>query len=371
MSFTVYTALAAPDNNVGFQAFGNAGPNSAAIHDAQSLLQQEFYLGYQYPQTDRYVSAYSGQPYQEYYYVVSNSYGASVSAGKSLAARVYVVNGMTYTLAVFGPRVKSDGADVLKFFNSFKSAPAPTTPKPGLPAGRKPGSPVGMAGLLAYWSFDQNVLGDRVEDESGNHLTGTLHNVGIIQDGPQGQAIHLAGQGSYFDFGGANNLNIPARGDFTFCGWVRTRAAQGMLLSNRRDADAAPDIDVKIENGKLTADLRRTATPSWSRPICAGRPSSTTATGIISPCRGGATETRPSFSLYTDGIRGTVAQNFNVGARGPVTTDLRAVGAELYWQRHNFSAGTANFTGDVDEFCVFGRALDDGEVRRLAGVGGG
>ena len=106
------------------------------------------------------MNAYGGQPYQEYLYVVSTMYGGP-SAGKSLAARVYVVNGMTYTLAVFGPRVKADGPDVLKFFNSFRiKASASRIPKPALPPGRQPASPVGMNGLLAYWSFDQ-VQGDQ------------------------------------------------------------------------------------------------------------------------------------------------------------------------------------------------------------------
>ena len=370
VTFTVYAAPEQADNNFGgFQPF-NSGPNSTAIHNAQSLLQQEFYLGFQYPQTDRYVSTYSGQPYQEYYYVISNNYGAGTSAGKSLAARVYVVNGMTYTLAVFGPRVRADGADVLKFFSSFKPAPVSTGPKPGLPAGRRPGSPLGMGGLLAYWSFDENLLGARIEDGSGNHLFGTLHNAALIADGPQGQALHLSGPGSYFDFGESNTLNIPAQGDFTFCGWLRTRAASGTVLSNRRDADAAPDIDVKIENGILATDLRPDGNAFVNANTLRGQAAVNDGNwhhfAVSRRCNG----PQASYSLFVDGVRRAGQQSFNVGACGPITTDLRALGAEQYWQRHNIGGGTATFVGDVDEFCVFGRALDDGEVRKLAGFGG-
>ena len=365
ISFTVYVAPAPPENNNPnvFQPFAN--PNTNAVQNAQNLLKDEFALGFQYPQVDRPMNVYGGQPYQEYLYVVSTMYGGP-SAGKSLAARVYVVNGTTYTLAVFGPRVKADGPDVLEFFNSFQVKTA-ANPKPALPPGRQPASPVGMNGLLAYWSFDQvqnnQVL---VDDESGNLLTGTLHNATIIPDGPRGQAVHFNGQGSYFDFSDANNLDFPAGGDFTICGWVRTRVWIGMVVSNRRDLSGAPDIDVTIDGGALSVDVRPDGNDRVAAAFVRGPAVNDGAWHHFALSRRCVFKTG-TYSLYVDGAKSVVQLALN--ASGPITTDLHALGAELYWQRHGV-AGNATFTGDVDEFCAFDRVLDEGEIRQLAGVGG-
>ena len=43
-----------------------------------------------------------------------------------MAAHVYVVNGKVVTLTAMGPRVRLDGADVVKFFNSIQFPPKPT-----------------------------------------------------------------------------------------------------------------------------------------------------------------------------------------------------------------------------------------------------
>ena len=57
----------------------------------------------------------------------------------------------------------------------------------------------------------------------------------------------------------------------------------------------------------------------------------------------------------------------NNWSAGPINTNLRTLGAYV----SQAGALPGNFlTGDVDEFCVFGRALTDGEIRRLAGAGG-
>ena len=374
ISFAVYVAPAPPNaNNPNiFQPFAN--PNANAIQNAQNLLKQEFSLGFQYPRVERSLNAYGGHPYEEYYYVVSTMYGGP-SAGKSLAAHVYVVNGMTYTLAVFGPRVKSDAPDVLKFFNSFQvkasanPKPAPPPGQPALPAGRQPASPVGMNGLLAYWSFDHVLNGQvLVDDESGNLMTGTLHNATAIPDGPRGQAIHFNGQGSYFDFSDANNLNFRAEDDFTLCGWVRTRAA------SRRGGfqPAGPErrAGYRCEDRKRRADRRGASGRQCPHPrgeLSRGPVVNDGAWHHFALARRHNGGLGATVFLYVDGVRRGGQLNFI--ADGAVTTDLRALGTELYWQRHGF-AGNATFTGEVDEFCVFNRVLDEGEIRRLAGLGG-
>ena len=151
ISFSVYVAPAPPPDNNPFviQPFNNN--KSRAVDEAKNLLKQEFSLGYQYPQTDQDVNQYSGQPYHELFYQIPTGSYSGPSAGKSLAARVYVVNDTTYTLAVFGPRVRNDGSDVVKFFNSFRIK-ASANPKPPPRPANRPRRPDGSRRRPSAWA---------------------------------------------------------------------------------------------------------------------------------------------------------------------------------------------------------------------------
>src|SRR5581483_8806456 len=51
------------------------------------------------------------------------------------------------------------------------------------------------------------------------------------------------------------------------------------------------------------------------------------------------------------------------GARGRLTTDLRALGRDLL-------RASPGFQGSIDEFCIFRRKLTDNEINKLAGKKG-
>ena len=53
-------------------------------------------------------------------------------------------------------------------------------------------------------------------------------------------------------------------------------------------------------------------------------------------------------------------------AGGPITTDWRAAGRELYWVNIR-PFGHPHFDGSIDELAIFDRALTADEVARLAG----
>ncbi len=128
--FMVYVAPAPQIAN-----FGNVGeaPGEQAVSEAQALLARDFYLTSSYPSVNRFGSQ-DGRTYRELFYQASSSsYGNGPYAGKSVAARVYVVNGNVVTLTAMGPRVRLDGADVVKFFNSVQFPPKPQ-PHPTPPA---------------------------------------------------------------------------------------------------------------------------------------------------------------------------------------------------------------------------------------------
>src|SRR5262249_31483491 len=53
-------------------------------------------------------------------------------------------------------------------------------------------------------------------------------------------------------------------------------------------------------------------------------------------------------------------------AKGKITTDLRALGADLWCIRKNSSLAKFYYQGKVDEFCIFDRALSVDDIRSLA-----
>ena len=91
---------------------------------------REFDLTYSYPITTR-LGSRGGQTYRELFYPLSSGgSGGGPNAGKSVVGCVYLVNGKVITLTAVGPRVRLDGADVVKFFNSVQFPAKSATPPP-------------------------------------------------------------------------------------------------------------------------------------------------------------------------------------------------------------------------------------------------
>ena len=53
---------------------------------------------------------------------------------------------------------------------------------------------------------------------------------------------------------------------------------------------------------------------------------------------------------------------------GAITTNWRTLGCERHWVTREGNAQGAYFHGSVDEFCIFGKALEPHDVQRLAGA---
>ena len=71
-----------------------------------------------------------------------------------------------------------------------------------------------------------------------------------------------------------------------------------------------------------------------------------------------------TIEIYVDGSQ--EAKVLDRHASGPITTDLRAVAQEGCWVLGK-KGPERGFTGAVDEFCIFGRALKSEEIKALAG----
>jgi hypothetical protein len=273
--------------------------------------------------------------------------------------RIYVIGGSNVSFL--------NAVETLSFSNSKpptsgkedSKPPVEGKDEPKAKAESPPPSAKLFPGLLAYWPFDEGE-GDTPADVCEGGVRGKGHNI-VWVDGIRGKAIHTKGRGSYFDFSAHPKLSFAAGADFTFCVWVRTRQRDGTVLSNRADADGTPDIDLHVNSGALSIYVR---SASGFAPLKGEKVVSDGAWHQFAFTRQGA-----DVALYLDGALERRQQNTLAG--GAITTDLRALGAELYWlkdeKRKREGLDTDYLAGDFDEFCVFGRALSAAEIRTLAG----
>ena len=252
VQFAIFVADAPANNPNVFQPFAS-NLTYQTINDARSRLQQEYGAnGFNtvYVQSERDLPQ-SGRTCHEVTFTVIPGYGYSSNKTKTLVARIDIVNGKVYTLAALGPRVKADGFDMLKFFNSVQFS---ATSKPAVMG---PPSPTNIPNLLAYWSFDGlqpgfGFIDGAVNDDSGQRLSGTLHQATLVPDGKRGKAVHFNGPGSFFDFSNAGGLNIANRGEFTIAGWMRTFNPTGVIVSQRNSL--RPQRRRRSEAGRWAVD---------------------------------------------------------------------------------------------------------------------
>jgi hypothetical protein len=230
-------------------------------------------------------------------------------------------------------------------------------PPPGRPVHGTPPPVTQFPGLLGYWRFDEG-QGTRAADSSGNGLHATVVN-GRWVEGVRGKALHLSGPGSYLDYGDSPRLSFAAGAPFTLSLWARTGRARGTLLSQRHNARGGPVIDILLDAGRVTAQVRQDGTDLAAPVTLNGGTAGDGAWHHVALTRDGET-----LELFLDGV----SQGRNRGelSGGAITTNWRALGSERYWTA-NGSFGDPSFEGSLDEFCAFGRTLRADEVRALAG----
>ncbi|HVS38231.1 MAG TPA: LamG-like jellyroll fold domain-containing protein [Gemmataceae bacterium] len=343
----------------------NFGPSLAdqAVNDVQNMLKGEFSLyNFYWPSMPRSGVVHS-QQYREFFYQIPNtSYSGGLHPGQGLATRVYILKDKVVALTAVGPRVKLDGADVVKFFNSIQFTAKPSSP-------HQLASPITLPGLMLYWSFDQAGNANRPEVANAGGATGRLYQSESVRDGASGAAVHFNGFGSYFDFSDAPNLNFNAGDEFTFSGWLRTRDTTGTVLSARNTADPGAMLELKVLNGQLGAYVRQDNSPNamilFLQSFVTVNDGKWHHFGLVRRNKGFGCQ----LGLYIDGeLQG--AEQQGQASDGAITTNQRALGATLGWNKQPLNDAKLTFTGDIDEFCVFSRALTPDELRQLAGAAG-
>lgn len=234
---------------------------------------------------------------------------------------------------------------------------APSDRRPAHLHGEPPAA-TALPGLLAYWNFEEGA-GERVADRSGHGRDGTLHSVKRCR-GIRGQAVWFDSTESWFDYGNDPAFNFPANGPFTITGWLQTTAAVGVIVSQRNTRDGGPDIEIALNNGRLSALVREDG-GEW------GQHAGVTADAVNDGAWHHFALTRNAgnrITLFVDGKRQGEASATHSG--GAITTDLRSVAREQYWLRVR-ATGFPHWNGCIDEFAIFGRELSADEIGTLAG----
>jgi hypothetical protein len=228
------------------------------------------------------------------------------------------------------------------------AAAAPAEPNPKIKQ---------MAGLLAYWSFDE-VQGDKVIDHSGrnNHLK----LVGArIAPGIRGNGVWFDGQrNQYCEIPAGKDFNFGANAPFTFAGWFKTPMQAGCVLSLTA-AKGPQQIDFLVRDNRFIVVIGDNEDHNAQNAFVWSKIGNNDAWHHFA-----ITRKENTAALWIDS---NLQGKMNAAkSGGPITTDLRALGSERGWVINNDNRwGNPTYQGGIDEVCVFNRVLDPGEIQLL------
>ncbi len=210
-------------------------------------------------------------------------------------------------------------------------------------------APTGVdTGLKGYWSFNgDDMSGTTAYDRSGAGNTGTLTNGPTKTLGKVGQALSFDGSNDYVDI-----ANVSYTGTFTFSTWFYTsNNSQTGIIFGEDGGSVAGGPKIGMTGGNMFVRVNNTGGDS-SVPV----PTASQWHFMV--------VTRNSSSKVDLYIDGGTAIRLNGDAAQTDVYDLDKFGC---------NGGTPDqcFTGKLDEFRVYNRALSAGDVQSLYVAGGG
>lgn len=241
----------------------------------------------------------------------------------------------------------------------FVKPQAPALPPP--PPFVKPKTPPAATefpDLVGYWAFDEGT-GTTPADSVGK-TEGALRGCKWVA-GVRGRALQLDGVWDGFFPGAAPGLNVGKNAPFTLALWVRPDGKEGTVLSFRSHPDGLAYLRLWQEGGKAKAWVRHNGGIFIPHGVGGKEPLRIGEWHHLALVRLG----EGGLEFYQDGAR---AESKPAGreATGAITTNARALGGEAMDEKH---PDAKRFAGALDEFCVFGRALNAEEIAKLAGRG--
>jgi type II secretory pathway pseudopilin PulG len=228
--------------------------------------------------------------------------------------------------------------------------------------------PANASGIAGCWKLDET-SGTIAKDSSGNGNDGTLVNMsppGCWTTGQINGALRFNGTDNYVDLGTDPSLNFGDSKPFTITAWINTTDDYGLIVSLRNpDLDGA-DIDFAVGDagggcsgpGKAVILVRQDSGGQWACVI------SKTPVNNGQWHHVAAVRTGNTVELFVDGNsqgKGSGAQ-----AGGAITTNVRAIGCEVYWDCGGDES--CSLAGTIDDVRIYNRALTAAEIAQLANV---
>jgi hypothetical protein len=272
----------------------------------------------------------------------------------TLTVQLILVKPKLFILSAAGADARAHERDARTFFESFKS-----------PQALQARSPADLPGLLFYLPFEEGDGSNVAVDPKDRFRTAALINMAHVVDGVRGRAAQFKGPNnqpiSRVDYDQVGGLQFPDRGAFTFAGWLRTQAAQGTLLAQRRNGVPDVKFQVTLMNGALRVVLRTDNVGINDQALIL-----TSGNRVVSDGRWHHfAVTRSSdgdLELFVDGV--SQAANRTLTSRDGLTTDIRSLGCERVEVVNAPWDPAHSYQGDLDEFCIYGRALSLQEPAR-------
>jgi hypothetical protein len=236
------------------------------------------------------------------------------------------------------------------------------------PPPRVPPAATDLPGVLGYWSFDDNSPASKVADQSGKGNTATARGA-TRTEGIRGKALAFNGSDAYLDYGTSPDFNFAANASFTLACWVKTRKTIAVVCGQQSSTDEKVAILLTVDRGLPCGIVRPDGAAAPVR-VLGRQPVPDDNWHHLALTRDGD----GTIELFLDGA--SQGQATGQGANGPITTDVRILGADPRWARLGMGTsglgtsggGLATYLlGSIDEFCILGRKLTDREIRTLAG----
>lgn len=253
-------------------------------------------------------------------------------------------------------------------FTPLPRPKAPTIPQPTLPGGPAPRAnlpnPQGMDGLKLYVSFDNETVR---EDVSRAKLA--YDGVVRLVDGPRNKAArpfaipHRNEDGPKFtiDLGtSVNAFRFKENSALTIALWVRGGGPDGIALAlTQQSEELAPRLLFKSSTRSVGVELYCEESDSEKKFV---RTKSVPFQGLSTPFYHLAlTRTADgTLAFYVDGEAIKDGPADSLPAKQPVAMRFQHAGFAL---RH----ATMPYTIELDEFCLFDRALTADDIHTLAG----
>lgn len=213
-------------------------------------------------------------------------------------------------------------------------------------------------GLLVYYPFSGNA-----QDESGNGHHGKVFGatLGSDKDGKKNSSYSFDGANDYIELGDIlDDLNYP----FTVSVWVRPVKHTGMYNTIFTAQDNSPlynGFELHIRNGNsigiIIGDGRGENSGAYSRSKSAeinDRTGKWTHVAAI-------VNSNDEMKLYLNGVE--VSGNYAGYTKQPMNSNFPQDVARI--GRWTSNGNTYYFTGQVDEFRVWDRAITEAEILQL------